>query len=281
MPLSTDTTRIGNVIEATLNIASQLFPKSPPHYVSRIFKEVEILFTGGYLDYAANDLKYHDLRHTLQVTIAYVDIIAARQHAVTTPVTFRQFELGLTAALFHDSGYLKLRSDKRGTGAKYTYCHVLRGCALASSYLPSLGLSTEEIEIVLGIIRNTGPSTNGMRLRFNSKHEQTLACAVATADYLGQMAAADYPDELELLFNEFSESDDFSGVPLDCRTFQTAAGLISSTPAFWIQVVRPKLEKDFMGLYRFLNTPDGTNPYVDAIENNMRTIALRTASITA
>ena len=172
---------------------------------------------------------------------------------------------------------MKLRSDPKGTGAKYTYCHVLRGCALASSYLPNLKLSLEEIDMVLGIIRNTGPSTNGMRLRFSSKHEQLLACAVATADYLGQMSAPDYPDELGLLFGEFAESDDFTHTPLDCRPFQTAAGLIAGTPSFWAQVVRPKLDNDFLGLYRFLDAPDGTNPYVDAIERNLRTITQRTA----
>ena len=278
MPLSTDTTCAKYVAEATLSIAAELFPRSSPAYIRRIFAEVETLFTGGYQDYQANDLKYHDFQHTLQVTMAYVDMMAARQPAIAAPLTFRQFELGLTGALFHDSGYLKLRSDQEGTGAKYTFCHVLRGCALAASYLPALGLDQDEIDVVLGIIRNTGASTTGMRLRFNGKHEQILACAVAAADYLGQMAAADYPDELELLFNEFAESDDYAHIPLDCRVFQTASALITSTPTFWVQVVRPKLEKEFLGLHRFLDHPDGTNPYIDAIERNLRIIAQRNTS---
>ncbi len=278
MPLSIDTTQAKNVADATLSVAAKFFPKSSPTYIQRVFHEVETLFNGGYLDYQANDLKYHDFRHTLQVTMAYVDIMAARQPAVAAPLTCRQFELGLTGALFHDSGYLKLRSDREGTGAKYTYCHVLRGCSLASSYLPSLGLEIDEIDMVLGIIRNTGPSTVGMRLHFNNKHEQTIACAVAAADFLGQMAAEDYPEELELLFNEFAESDDFARVPLDCHAFQTAAGLIASTPTFWVQVVRPKLEKEFLGLHRFLDAPDGSNPYIDAIERNLRIIAKRIPS---
>ncbi len=279
MPLSTDTTHAKPVSEATLAIAATLFTRVSPDYIRRLFTEVETLFGGGYQDYQANDLKYHDFRHTLQVTMAYVDLIAARQqHPNATPVTFRQFELGLTAALFHDSGYLKLRSDHEGTGAKYTYCHVLRGCALASSYLPALGLNLEEIDVVLSTIRNTGPSTSGMRMRFNNKDEQTLACAVATADYLGQMAATDYPDELEALFDEFAESDDFARVPADCRVFQSASKLVTDTPVFWQRVVRPKLEKEFLGLFHFLDAPDGTNPYIDAIERNLRIIAHRASA---
>ena len=44
----------------------------------------------------------------------------------------RLFELAVAAVLLHDSGYLKLRSDNVGTGAKYTYCHVLRSCSFAA-----------------------------------------------------------------------------------------------------------------------------------------------------
>lgn len=273
MPLSTDTTHAKTVAEATADIATALFPRCSTAYIRRLFAEVETLFTGGHPDYQANDLKYHDFRHTLQVGMAYVDLIAARQQKSESPVSFRQFELGLTAALFHDSGYLKLRSDREGTGAKYTYCHVLRGCALAASFLPSLGLGVDEIAVVLGAIRNTDPSAGGMDPFFDGKHEQVLACAVATADYLAQMAAADYPDELELLFNEFAESDDFSRVPPDCRVFQSAAALIAGTPSFWVQVIKPKLDGEFRGLYRFLDTPDGGNAYIDAIERNLRVIA--------
>lgn len=280
MPLSTDTTKVKNVADATVAVASELFDKSSPAYIRRIFGEVETLFAGGFQDYQAIDLKYHDLRHTMQVTMAYVDIMAARQPAVTSPVTFRQFELGLTAALLHDSGYLKLRSDRSGTGAKYTYCHVLRGCALASSYLPSLELDVAEVDTILGVIRSTGPTTVGMRLHFNSRHEEILAGAVASADYLAQMAATDYPDELELLFNEFAESDDYARIPAEKRIFKSAAALAASTSSFWTQVVRPKLDKEFLGLYRFLDAPDGTNPYVDAIERNLRIIAERNPSPT-
>jgi hypothetical protein len=39
--------------------------------------------------------------------------------------------------------------------------------------------------------------------------------------------------------------------------------------------VKPKLENDFAGVYRFLNRPDGSNPYIDAIEHNLGVIARR------
>lgn len=275
MPLKTDTTHLETVTEDLFDIIRDLFPGASLDFTRDILAGVNKLFSGGYLDYQACDLKYHDFRHTLQVTVAYADLFAARQRSGEPPYTHRQFEIGLATALLHDSGYLKLRSDRSGTGAKYTFCHVLRSCALAASYLPSLGFKIEEIDTVLGAIRCTGPSTAGMKLRFNRRDDHVLASMVASADYLAQMAAEDYPDELELLFNEFNESDLFLGLPASQRVFKSAAQLVNGTGIFWEKIVKPKLENDFAGVYRFLNHPDGSNPYIDAIEHNLGVIARR------
>ena len=145
----------------------------------------------------------------------------------------RHFEIGFAAALYHDTGYLKMRSDSIGTGAKYTYCHVLRSCALAVSCLPRRGFNLDEIDIVLGAIRRTAPAPPGSVGRFHSVEERFLSNAVATADYVAQMAAEDYPDELAILFAEFAESDDYIGLPAHRRTFKSAADLAMRTPAFW------------------------------------------------
>jgi hypothetical protein len=273
MPFTTDTTRVENVTEAALEIADELFPGSPQAFIKDIYTGVARLFNGEYLDYQANDLPYHDFQHTLQVSVAYMDIFKARQLSGAEPFTHRQFELGLATALLHDSGYLKLRSDRTGTGAKYTFCHVLRSCALAASYLPAFGLKIEEVDLVLGSIRCTGPSTTGMKLRFNRQEDHVIASMVATADYLAQMSASDYPDELELLFAEFAESDAFLGLPSSKRVFKSPEQLVAGTTAFWEKVVMPKLEHDFLGVYRFLSLPDGSNPYLDAITRNLSAIA--------
>lgn len=275
MPLTTDTTSAETVTEATLEVARTLFPGANEEFIREIFTGIKRLFHGGYLDYQACDLKYHDFRHTLQVTVAFVDLFAARQTSGEPPFTHRQFELGVATALLHDSGYLKLRSDREGTGAKYTFCHVLRSCALAASLLPAFGVKPDEIDVVLGAIRCTGPSTAGMRLRFNRHDDHVLASLVATADYLGQMAAEDYPDELELLFNEFAESDAFLAIPSSKRFFKTAHQLITGSTVFWENVVKPKLNNDFLGVYRFLTRADGSHPYIDAIEHNLALIAQR------
>lgn len=256
----------------------QLHPDGDFAPLARIFADVTDMFAGRYLDYQAIDLGYHDFQHTLQATVCFAEVAAGRHAAGAAPAwTSRQLVLGLTAVLLHDCGYLKLRSDSTGTGAKYTYTHVLRSCAVAAAHLPTRGFNLEEIDTVLGAIRCTGPTSSVRRLHFRSDAERLLGCAVATADYLAQMAAEDYPDELPILFREFSESDDYLNVPANQRPYRTADELIAKTPAFWRKVVQPKLDTEFEGVHRFLQRPipGGPNPYLEAIERNLVRIQAR------
>lgn len=257
---------------------STMFPGAGLSWIRGIIRDVGALFAGNHPDYAPNDVGYHDLEHTLQATVCLVLLLEGR-HAAGVEPRFgpRQFELALAAVLLHDTGYLKLRSDTQGTGAKYTFCHVLRSCAFAAAYLPKHRATKDEIEEVLGTINCTGPSTEIDRIYFKDAAARTIGCAVATADYLAQMAAPDYPDELEILYREFRESDDFLRTPPAERSYKNAQQLIEHTPIYWEVFVRPRLEMDFQAVYRFLARPalDGPNPYIEAIERNMAKIKER------
>lgn len=275
MPFLFDTISPAVVAEATHAAFSRMFPGRSPEIVTRVFADVEAMFTGKYLDYQPIDTPYHDLDHTLQVTMCFVRMLAGRDRAGIEPkIAPRQFELGVAAALLHDTGYLKLRSDQGGTGAKYTFTHVLRSCAVASSYLPTVGVALEELDGVLGAIRCTNATTNIRRLHFQHPIEGLVGCAVATADFLGQMSPSNYLDELPLLFAEFEESDNFAGVPPQQRLYRSVDELIAKTPHFWRTSVLPKLDNELLGLYRFLAEPypDGPNPYIDAINRNIELI---------
>lgn len=259
----------------------QLYPGVGPVWLRTIFRDVETLFTGRNPDYSAIDVGYHDLEHTLQAAVCLTLLLEGRELAKVEPrVDARQFELALAGVLLHDAGYLKLRSDTKGTGAKYTFCHVLRSCAFGASYLPTLGASDYEVEAVLGAINCTGPTKEISRLKFREPVERIIGCALATADYLGQMAAPDYPDELDILFREFQESDDFIHLPAARRAFKSPDDLKQRTPLFWQKFVLPKLESDFQAVYRFLARPypHGPNPYLDAIEKNIAEIKRRAAA---
>jgi hypothetical protein len=278
MPFIVDTKNPAAVAGFVRRIYSELFPGASRVWINRVFEDIEMFFTGRNPAYAPIDLRYHDLEHTLQATVCLVELLAGRHHAEVEPrVSARQFELTIVAVLLHDTGYLKLRSD---TGAKYTFCHVLRSCAFAASYLPALGATPIEIESVLGAINCTGPSSEISRLHFHKPVDRLLGCALATADYLGQLAAPDYPDKLELLFAEFAESDAYVNLPMDARIFKSARHLAEQTPQFWERFVLPRLDGDFLGVYRFLASPypAGVNAYIAAAEHNISTVRQRLTS---
>jgi len=254
---------------------ARMFPGKNPTIGPRVLRDVESMFAGLYLDYQANDTPYHNLQHTLRVLVCFNDIMEGRHNAGIEPrLTSRQHELAAAAVLFHDTGYLKLRADRSGTGAKYTFTHVLRSCSFASSYLPELGVSLAELDSVLAMIRCTAFTQGSRHFHFQEPIEGIAGCAVATADYLAQMAAPDYPESLKNLFAEIEESDNYARVPARQRRYRSYAELAADTPAFWERFVLPRLECELLGVYRFLAEPypDGRNPYIDAIEANIRKI---------
>lgn len=259
-----------------------LHPGASPAWLQTVFRDLLRFFSGRHPDYAALDLRYHDLEHTMQATVCAVLLLEGRAATGTAPpLSPRQFELSAAAALLHDTGYLKLRSDQSGTGAKYTFCHVLRSCAFSAAYLPTVGADDFEVESVINAINCTGPAKEISRLPFREPFDRFMGCALATADFLGQMAAADYPDELEMLYAEFRESDDFLNLPESHRSFKSPLDLAQRTPAFWEKFVRPKLETDFQAVYRFLARPvdHGPNLYLDAVEKNIALIRARAAAL--
>jgi hypothetical protein len=259
-----------------------LYPSAKPAMLLRLFGDVESLFTGRSPDFCAIDLKYHNFRHTLMATACMALILEGEfESDGDGNLTPRDFELAIAAVLLHDSGYLKLKSDTEGTGAKYTYCHILRSCAFAASYLPKIGATDVEIESVLSAINCTGPNSEIGRLNFRNAVSRVVGCALATADYLAQLSDPLYPAKLGELYAEFCESDDYANVPPGKRAFKSEEDLICRTPGFWVHFVKPKLENDFQSVYRFLEKPlgSGRNDYLKAIEENLAKIERRISSI--
>lgn len=255
------------VLEA---VYAYLFEKQEAALAKQVYRDVEAMFSGRHRDYAASDTPYHDFGHTMHVLMCFARIMEGLRMAKMEPaVSFRYFELGLAAVLLHDTGYLKARSDREGTGAKYMRTHVERSCQVAEAYLPTVGVTEKELEFVRRAIlcTTTASSTPGFRFQFCMQVEGIVGRAVATADCLGQMSAPDYMEALPRLFKEMQEADDFHRVPPEQRMFKTVEDLVRGTPRFWRDVMQPRLENELMGLYRYLVRPwpDGENYYVNTI----------------
>lgn len=252
----------------------RMYPEGNQAFVPWAFQLVRSYFEGRDPGYLAIDARYHDWEHTLQGTLAFSRLLCGRLEAEAQPLLSQEIgELGILAILLHDTGYLKRRDDIEGTGAKYTMTHVNRSCDFAERLLKEQGYSLRQIQSVQHMIRCTGVEVNLGAVPFQSTEEQIAGYALGTSDLLGQMAAPDYLEKLPILFDEFKESAVFNvgrgGPPL---AFQSVEDLRRKSPGFWRYYVCPKIERDFMGLYRFLArpAPDGANIYIEAIEANIQ-----------
>jgi hypothetical protein len=96
-----------------------------------------------------------------------------------------------------------------------------------------------------------------------------MAFILVTADYLAQMSADDYLDKLPKLFLEFEEAFEDGGIPVEERPYKSLRELLEKSPGFWYNYVRPLLETEAGGAYRYLAVGDQPNSYLDAVEANM------------
>ncbi|HWX18864.1 MAG TPA: hypothetical protein VN578_03050 [Candidatus Binatia bacterium] len=279
-------TKDPTAVEAEVQaIYLSMFPAGDPLFVPRVFGWAIECFTGRYRNYQAVDARYHDFEHTLQGTLCMMRLLRGRHHAGAQPsMTQRMFQLGLLAILLHDTGYLKLREDMQGTGAKYTIVHVGRSAEFAGQLMAEKGFSAADIRSVQNMIRCTGVNANLAALPFQSELEKLAGFALASADLLGQMAADDYLEKLPILFAEFAEAARFSGDKTHfVASFSSAEDLVEKTPAFWEGFVLQKLNRDFAGSHRFLNDPypSGPNYYLHRVEANLNRLKQRLAMRTA
>ena len=261
-----------------------MFPRANKSFVPQIFAWVIDCFTGRYADYQPIDAEYHDFEHTLQGALCMARILQGRHRANVQPVlTQRMFELGITAILLHDTGYLKKRGDVIGTGAKYTVVHVRRSAEFAAELLPQKGYQPAEILAIQNMILCTGLNAALDKIPFQSEEEKIVGFALGAADLLGQMAADDYVAKLPVLYAEFAEAAHYDVAKSNSvGMFSSAADLMQKTPIFWEKYVRAKLDGDFIGLHHFLSDPypSGCNYYLDRIEFNIACLRRKLAEQT-
>jgi hypothetical protein len=255
-------------------IYAAMFPSAEPLFIPMIFGWALDCFTGHYEDYQAIDARYHDFEHTLQGTLCLARLLHGYHEAGAEPaLTEGMFQLSILAILLHDTGYLKKRDDVEGTGAKYTLTHVSRSAEFAFHLLSKKGYRAADIATVQHMIRCTGVNVDLTSIPFQNDLEMLAGFSLGTADLLGQMAALDYVDRLPILYLEFAESARYNGGKMTTAgNFASSRDLIEKTPLFWEKYVHPKLERDFRGVFRYLERPvnSGQNVYIDRISANIQ-----------
>lgn len=184
----------------------ELLPKEFPR--QRVLRDLELtvrLYQGEEPGYLACDSEYHDLSHALHTCLAMLRIVhGIYLHDSTFPC--HEAALSLTAALFHDSGYLRESWDGEGSGARYTSEHVPRSITLFRTLAPGLGYSSTDCNFVAELIRATDLAVAVENLSFDNPRHAELGQLLDSADLLSQMADRTYLEKLLLLYHEFRDA---------------------------------------------------------------------------
>src|SRR5215203_5557661 len=119
-----------HVRTAVADLFSALYPQSSFDSVWMAFHDFERVFAGLDPNYHAVDTTYHDMQHTLDMTLALARLIAGHETSVEPDDRLGpdRAELAIVSALFHDVGYLRHKDRDAGAvnGAVFTRVHVTR-----------------------------------------------------------------------------------------------------------------------------------------------------------
>ena len=170
-----------------------------------VIYDVVDLFEGRWPGYRACNTEYHDLPHTLDVTLTTARLMHG---ALLSGIeaSERMLLLAVTAALFHDTGYIQESWDEEGTGAKHTNDHVRRSMDLVTAVGDKYTLSDTERDHISRMILVTDLSVEMDGIAFDSDMLRKTAFLVAAADLLSQMADRNYLEKLLFLYREFKEA---------------------------------------------------------------------------
>jgi hypothetical protein len=226
-------------IREVKRICELISPAIDTNLIGEVFTDTLKLFHGEYPGYRSCNTGYHDLDHTIAVFLATARLIHGMvllNHSFNPHGIF----LGLTAALFHDAGFIQTKDDLGGTGAKYTLGHEERSIEFVRTYFATRGLSKDDGENCSHMIACTILRVTPSQIPFPDSETALLGKIVGTADLLAQMADRNYLEKLLFLYKEFVEA----GVP----GFESEMELLQKTESFYKEFSKKRMEMDLGNL---------------------------------
>ena len=264
------------VRDAVLGLFGARYPGSDFTPLACAFDDFKALFEGDYPGYLRCDTLYHDMRHTLDMSLAMARLIEGhdRNCVEAERLGARRAMLGVLIALLHDCGYLKRSSESQiENGAFFTKIHVSRSADFISSYLPALGFSAEA-PVAARLVHFTGYEMEIDDIRVDDAKDRLVGCMVGTADLIGQMSDRLYLEKCrEFLYKEFVFGNIARDTLPDGREivrYASADDLVIKTPGFYQYVARTRIDSKLGGVDRYVMAHfDGANPYQSEIDRNM------------
>jgi hypothetical protein len=275
---SVQTTDADAVAAEVIRLFHGLFRDEGAGALERAFRDVADLYAGKHPEYWPCDTEYHDLQHVLDVTLAMARIMDGYHQARSeseSPLTPELFTMGVVAALFHDFGYLRRRSDYRHRyGAEYTMTHVSRSAGFLRQYVVGLGLGVPIARAASNVVHFTGYEQQAHNIRLSSELMRRLGQMLGTADIIAQMSDRCYLEKCrDRLYPEFllaRRTAERRGARPGLFAFASGAELVHKTPDFYKTATR-RMNVELAGAYAYAERHfGGANLYLEAMQKNVR-----------
>jgi hypothetical protein len=269
---TTDVTSVSREVNRMFQV---LYPDASPQALDQSFDDVGRVFRGEYPGYQACDTDYHNLQHSLDVTLAMARMMdgyeRSRDHGEA--IGSRLFVFGTVTALLHDVGYIRHQNDTRHlNGAEYTLKHVSRGAKFIEDYMSVIGM-TDLAPVARQIVHFTGYERPVNRIKVPSMIFRLLGNMLGTADIIAQMSDRCYLEKCrDRLYPEFvagglAESKMQRAV--NSTLFSSPGELVSRTPMFY-RTATTRLNDVLGGAYIYAqNHFGGENLYLTEIYKNV------------
>jgi len=272
---SVRTTEPSAVAAAVVRLYHELFPLAPAEPLERAFAQLERSYNGGDLSYWPCETEYHDIQHVLDVTLAMARLMDGYERSRMNGDERLRPELfvaGALAALFHDFGYLRKRSDRRHRyGAEYTIGHVSRGAEFLRGYMRELGFDEKLARLGATLLHFTGYERQAELIRIRAGLPRHLGQMMGTADIIAQMSDRCYLEKCrdrlypEFVLGRLAARRNAERLPL----FASGDELVARTPDFFENAMR-RLDLQLGHCHEFAARHfGGENLYLDAVRRNV------------
>ena len=263
--------------EAVLALYSELYPRQSLKPLRIAFADFTRMYLGEDPRYHACETSYHDLQHSLDVTLALMRHIDGfeRSERPSQRLGARRTAVGVVTALYHDVGYLRSTRDHRHKhGAEYTLSHVSRGGHFLDDYLGTIGLGSEA-GMAGRMIHYTGYEKDINRIDLGDAQYTRLGHLLGTSDLTAQMADRCYLEKCrDRLYDEFVMGGMAQRRMPDGQVlvlYSSPRDLLQKTPNFYAITMNARLDGTFAGAHEYAARHfGGQSLYMEAVRRNMR-----------
>lgn len=276
----TDTVQVSDaaaVREAVRKLITHAYPEMAFDKLWLAFYDFDRLYSGRLPGYLGCDTTYHDIQHSLDMTLAMARLLVGYEKSAAPELKLgpERAQLGLITSLFHDAGYIRHieRDREYRNGAEFTLYHVSRSADFLRRYLPRLGLE-DDVPVASQIVHFTGYEIDLDHIELDDPRDSFCGHLLGTADLIAQMADRCYLEKCrDRLYSEFV----IGGVAIGKAgpgqfmvNYESGEDLLRKTPDFVAKSSQQRLDKAFGRAFRYIELLyDGRNPYMEAIAQNL------------